>query len=311
MDYTRQTAFSDPRHHLARLRELPDDVAGIAAVTRNLVSHYRASGIDFPPARLAEIDSRWVDRMLDADAARFTVPLDAPRAPEQRIVGCCRDFTLLTVAALRAKGVPARSRVGFADYFAEDFHVDHVVVEHHDGSRWIAMDSQLDPAGDHAVDVTDVTLGPGGLRTAAQSWVAVRRGDEDPGTFGVGPGHPIGGSRMIAEYVVVELAHRMGDELLLWDLWGVSAETVAHLGGRQVDEAWDDLPPLQPEELALIDEIADLLLSADAGDRAAETKLAERYAEDPRLHPGDVVTCLSPRGVGFQVDLRRRTSTMG
>jgi hypothetical protein len=308
MDYTRQTAYSDPRHHLARLTALPDDVSGIAAAVRNLVVHYRASGLLFPPARLAEIDSRWVDRMLDADASRFTVPLDAPRPAEQRIVGCCRDFTLLTVAALRAKGVPARSRVGFADYLDEGFHTDHVVAEYHDGTRWVALDAQLDPAAGFPVDVSDVPLGPGGLRTAAQAWLACREGD-DPSTYGVGPGHPVRGSRMIAQYVLTELAHRVGDELLLWDTWGYTADLADHMAGRSIEDAWSHLPPWQPDELALVDELAELL-AADAEDRVAEEKLVVRYTEDPRLHPGDTVVCHSPRGVRSEVNLRRRTSTM-
>ncbi|WP_444876216.1 transglutaminase-like domain-containing protein [Actinoplanes aureus] len=302
LDYTRQTAFSDPRHHLAQLAALPDDVAGIAAVVRNLVVHYRASGLEFPPARLSEIDSRWVDRMLDADASRFSEPLDVPRPEEQRIVGCCRDFTLLTVSALRAKGIPARSRVGFADYLEPDFHVDHVVAEYHDGRRWIAVDAQL--------AVEDVLLGPGGLRTAAQSWVTCRRGDADPDTFGVGGGSPLRGLRIVAEYVLLELAHRRGDELLLWDMWGYVAEVADQIAGRPIEEAWADLPPWRPEELSLVDEIAELLVAADAGDRSAEEKLARRYAEDDRLRPGDTIACYSPRGVRSEVDLRRRTSTM-
>ncbi|MFC7527243.1 transglutaminase domain-containing protein [Actinoplanes sp. GCM10030250] len=337
MDYTRQTIYSDPRHHRQRLAALPDDPAGIAAVVRNLVVHYRASGLEFPPDRLAEIDSRWVDRMLDADASRFTEPLEAPRPAEQRIVGCCRDFTLLTVAALRAKGIPARSRVGFADYFEPGFHIDHVVTEYQDGNRWILLDSQLDPAGDpnlvagsvagfgsgagsvagsgrgpglvpgSGLDVTDLPLGPGGFRSAAQSWLAFRCDGEDPETFGVAPGHPIRGSRMICGQLLTELAHRRGDELLLWDVWGLAADFSAELARRPPEEAWSDLPPWEPGELAVIDEIAEMLLAADSGDRAAESKLAARYAEDPGLHPGDVITCYSPRGVVSDVDLRRRS----
>jgi len=33
-----------------------------------------------------------------------------------------------TVAALRQQGIPARSRIGFVNYFAPDFHHDHVIA---------------------------------------------------------------------------------------------------------------------------------------------------------------------------------------
>ncbi|MEU4688049.1 transglutaminase-like domain-containing protein [Actinoplanes sp. NPDC023714] len=305
MDYTLQTRFSDPGRHRARLDALPASVAEICAVVRNLVVHYRASGIDFPPARLAEIDNRWVSRILDA--LPFDGPLDTPCPPEQRVVGCCRDFTLVTVAALRARGIPARSRVGFADYFEPGFHVDHVVVEWHDGTRWIATDAQLDPAGGHPVDVADVPLGPGGLRTAAQAWRAFRRGDDDPYSYGVGRDVPIRGPLMIRKYVLNELAHRLGDELLLWDFWSSDAARIDEvLGDGRLDEVWPELESRlaqSPPDAALIDEVADLLLAADTGDAAAERRLTELYRSDPRLHPGDVISCFSPRGVRYEVDL--------
>jgi hypothetical protein len=228
-------------------------------VIRNIHVHYRASGIDFPPERLAEIDSRWVEAMIDVDQARGARPLHEPR--HEKIVGCCRDAALLTVSALRAKGVPARTRVGFADYLEPGYHCDHVVTEYFDGRRWIACDTEL--------GIDEVELGPGGLQTAAQAWTAYRRGEIDAETYGVGPGIAIGGPAMIRRYVLFELAHRFGDELLLWDFWG------------------DTTPPL-------VDEVAAMLLAADAGEAGAEEALERRYATDPRLHPGDLVLTVSP-----------------
>ncbi|GAA4591349.1 hypothetical protein BJY16_000240 [Actinoplanes octamycinicus] len=288
MDHMRQSRFSDPGRHHERLAALPADPAAIGAVVRNLTVHYVGSGIDFPPERLADIDLRWVSRMLDRDHERFGgAPLDAPRPVEERLVGCCRDAALLTVAALRAHRIPARTRVGFADYLIPDFHVDHVITEYHDGARWIAMDPGL--------DLADVPLGPSGLRTAAQCWRAFRRGEIDPSAYGVAPGHPIGGPWMLLQYLLHELAHRRGDELLLWDLFGE--------GVPFADREWTEMPADLPADLAWLDEIADLLLAADAGDAGAERKLAARYAEDARLHPADTVFCVSPRGARYEVDL--------
>jgi hypothetical protein len=283
VDYTRQTTFSDPRQHAALFDALPADPDGIGQVVRNLVVHYRAAGIEFPPDRLAEIDSRWVDRLIDADRRRFSGPLAEPRPPEQRVVGCCRDFTLLTVAALRHQGVPARSRIGFADYLVPQAHIDHVITEYRDGNRWIAIDTDL--------DLADVRLGPGGLRTAAQVWSGYRRGEVDVEDFGVGGDPELRGAWFVRNYVIYEVAHRRGDELLLWDLWG---DVTRDLDG----------------DLGLIDEVADLLQSADAGDKSAERKLVDRYAEDPRLHPGDRVRCATPGGRVTEVDLRRRSAAL-
>jgi hypothetical protein len=278
-NYTKQSRFSDPRAHAALFDPLPIEPDGIGEVVRNLVVHYRASGIEFPPGRESEVDSRWVDRMLDADRGRFSTPLAEPRAEPDRIVGCCRDFTLLAVAAMRHKGIPARSRIGFADYVEPDFHIDHVITEYWDGARWVATDSEM--------AMPDVALAPGGFWTAAQAWTAYRRGEIDPETFGVGGMPLLRGAWFIRNYVIYEAAHRYGDELLLWDIWG-------------------DVSRDLPADVSLIDEVADLLLSADAGDAAADRKLAERYAADPRLHPGDRIHSASPVASFTTVDLRRQ-----
>jgi transglutaminase superfamily protein len=293
--YAGQSAYSDPGRHAALLDDLPADVRELAAVVRNVVVHYRASGIDFPPERLTEIDSRWVERILDADQSRHRAPLATPREEPARVPGCCRDHTLLTVSALRHRGVPARSRVGFSHYFMPDFRVDHVIVEWWDGARWVWVDSELSAGPQWPFDPADMprTVGaaPGSapvFETAAQAWSAYRRRDTDLRSYGVHPDVPFGGPWFVRNYVLHELAHRRGDELLLWDVWGAMG----------VDLVGD---------LDLIDDVAALLLAADDGSEVAERELGERYTTDPRLHPSGVITSDSPSGRVTRVDLRART----
>lgn len=69
-----------------------------------------------------------------------------PRNPSDRVIGCCREFSLLAVALFQAKGIPARARSGFALYLAPSgFYEDHWVCEYWNGERWIAIDPQVDP----------------------------------------------------------------------------------------------------------------------------------------------------------------------
>ena len=145
------------------------------------------------------------------------------------MAGCCRDFTLLTVAALRQHGIPARSRVGFGSYLGGGFHYDHVIVEHWTGDRWQWTDAQLAPESDLPIDPTDVPRAVAGgddhvFASAAQVWLAGRRGEVDLDTYGVDPGLPFRGSWFVGNYVISELAHRQRDELLLWDTWGAMRE---------------------------------------------------------------------------------------
>ncbi|RBQ19469.1 transglutaminase domain-containing protein [Spongiactinospora rosea] len=293
--FTRQSRYSDPGPYAALLDGLPADPVELSAVVRNVLVHYRASGLSFVPGRLAEIDGRWLDRILAADQSRNPGPLTVPRAPEDRVAGCCRDFTLLMVAALRHQGVPARSRVGLASYLMPGWNCDHVVAEYWDGERWVLLDAQLEPAADRPFDPADVPrgLGPGEewrFMTAARAWTAFRAGELDADTCGVDPSLPMSGEWFLRDQVVHELAHRRGDELLLWDAWGMTGPDM----------------PGGPEP---IDEVAALLLAAEAGDTAAEPELARRYSADAGLRPGRQVICLSPTGRHADIDLDRRTST--
>jgi hypothetical protein len=284
-EYARHSPYSHPGPYAALLDALPTDLGELMAVARNVVVHYRSTEVPVDGARLAEVDHRWLDRLLATDQRRFGCPLGEPRPESARVVGCCRDLTLLTVAALRHRGVPARSRAGFADYLAPDFHHDHVVVEYWTGTRWAFADPQLDPEVGWPFDPRDVGTGP--FATSARVWTAYRRGEIDVTNYGVAPDLPLRGARYVRDYVLLQLAHRQRDELLLWDAWGLMAAD-AHTDAE------------------LIDDVAALLLAADGGDTAAERELAAWYHADPRLNPNGRVYCHSPTGSVTVVDLSTR-----
>jgi transglutaminase superfamily protein len=275
-DPSRHTPYSDPRRFAPLLRALGPDVEQIASAARNVIAHYRAQLPDLPPQRRPEIDGRWLDRTLAVDQERHGLPLDAPRPLTERVAGCCRDHSLFTVGALREHGIAARNRIGFAGYLVDGYHVDHVVVEHADrAGRWVMTDPEL-AAGDRPFDVRAMAHGIGEpFETAAEVWLAHRAGDLDVSTYGVFPGSELSGASFVASYVVFEVAHRFGDELLLWDDWS------------RPDR------PVLPDEL---DGLARLLARADAGDHDAEVALFEQYRSDDRLHPGPSVLRHSPYG---------------
>jgi hypothetical protein len=132
-DYATQSRVTDPGRFTDRLSEIPGDLRQMRAAARQLVFHYRAggdyaeNGID--PGRIAEIDTRYARDMLARIFELADRPLTGKRAPSERIVGCCRDFTVLFLAMARQHGVPARARVGFATYFVPGWFLDHVIAE--------------------------------------------------------------------------------------------------------------------------------------------------------------------------------------
>jgi len=269
------SAYSDPGRHRLLLGDLPVDLPAVCAAARNVIGHYRVELPELPDDRRDEVNSRWLERILEADQARHPRPLTGPRPSEDRVAGGCRDHTLFVVGALREHGVPARSRIGFASYFTPGFHHDHVVVEYWDGSRWVRTDPELPDGDGHGFDSRDMPTGAHApFTTAAEAWRGHRSGKLDADTYGVIPESDLRGASFVASYVVYEVAHRYGDELLLWDDWA---------GTRNPDPAW-------------LDHVAELLTAADAGADGAEDQLAGLHAEDPRLRPGPTVTQHSPFG---------------
>lgn len=138
-----------------------------------------------------------------------------------------------------------------------------------------AVDPEL--GSNSAFDVHDIPAGPNGpFETASEAWLGWRTGSRDLSSYGV-EGYPdtLSGPDFVRDYVIFEVAHRYGDEMLLWDGWGATEE---------------------PVDLRVIDEVAQLVLHADAGDDMAEADLWSRYREDELLHPGRQVMTYSPYG---------------
>lgn len=278
--YLRHSEFSDPGRHRARIAALPGDLAALNAASRNVIGHYRAELEDLPEARWSEVDSRWLETILDVDAGRHEAPLDVPRSLNDRVAGCCRDHSLFVVGALRDRAIPARNRVGFSHYFGPHWAYDHVIVEYWSGERWVRTDPELDPANDWPFDPEDMPSGHGApFETAAEAWLRYAAGETDLSRYGVYPDSEFSGPDFVRDYVLRELGHRFGEELLLWD---------------ELTDVED------------VDSLAALLVRADAGDADAETALRARYEADERLRPGRTVQQNSPFGrPPVRVRLRR------
>jgi len=262
-----QSPVTDPGAQGPALDRLPADVPTLLKISRQLVFHYRAGGgwaeHGVAPARLAEVDTRYADAMLDRLAELggppTRRPATRPRPAAQRLVGCCRDFTVLFVAMARQHGIPARARVGFSAYFEPGWLMDHVVAEVWDApeQRWRMVEPEVGPGHVVGLDgsVLDVDDVPGHLfLTGAHAWQRARSGLLDAETFVVAPDLPIPDTRgwpYLRHNLVHDLAALTKQEMLLWDDWGVLN---------------DPLPagePPDPEALKVLDELAELLAQPD------------------------------------------------
>ncbi|MEU4422055.1 transglutaminase-like domain-containing protein [Actinoplanes sp. NPDC024001] len=201
----------------AVLTGLPSTLPDLIVAVQGLLIHEPGS------AQSATGHLRMTHQILAHLLAADPRPLIEARPPAQRLAGCCRHFTLLAVAVLRAHGIPARARCGFARYFVPGLHGDHWVVEYWNAatSRWILADAQLGPVLCAALGVSfepnDVPREQ--FAVAGDAWIRCRKGELDPSRCGL-EGEGQSGWWWIAGNLIRDVAALAKMEMLPWDVWG-------------------------------------------------------------------------------------------
>jgi hypothetical protein len=228
-----QSKFTDPGAARAVIDELPADLAALREVSSQLVFHYRADGDwaenGVPAERAGEIDTRYADAMFALLLSRGEPTLARKRLPPDRVVGCCRDATLLFVSLARHKGIPARMRVGFAAYLHPGLLIDHVVAEAWDkaAGRWRLIDGEMSSGWTPETDrqrVDWMDLADDQFVTGPRGWQAARAGTSDPGRYLTTPdldAPELRGWPLLARHVIHDLAALNKTEMLVWDAWGM------------------------------------------------------------------------------------------
>ena len=213
---------------------LPDDVASLARAVPGLMLHQHigpAYGEPIAPERLAEAQIRAVDDILACVLKHDGSALSQARPLSKRAIGVCRHFSLLLVAMLRHKHIPARARCGFGSYFETGKFIDHWVAEYWNGARWVMVDAQMDAVQRKLfrVDFDPLDVPRDRFLVAGDAWALCRAGDAAPDAFGILDMH---GWAFIAGNVVRDVAALNDVVMLPWDVWGI----MPHLGAT-LDEA--------------------------------------------------------------------------
>ncbi len=299
-NWVAQSPVTEPGQAAKAIDELPADIAALCQASSQLVFHYRAGGNfaenGVPAERISEIDTRYADAMLGLIVGRGEPTLARARGPADRLVGCCRDTTVLLLALARHKGIPARARVGFAAYIDPEWLIDHVVAEVWDDGegRWRLVDGEQNGAWTPEVNgrpVNWLDLADDQFVTGPRAWQSARQGTADPRQFVVAPGIDVPALHRwpyIAHNAIHDLAALNNTEMILWDAWGMQ------LGHHNPDG-------IPREDAALLDEICAVTVGPDC-DPAV---LAELGARDGLRVP-PVVTSFDPmRGPPRRVDVSR------
>lgn len=278
--YRQQSCFSHPDKFVDLFKEFPNDLSELCRIVRGLYVHYRSENL---PAtvhdRLAEVNSRYLSRILDQIITLDNSSLTIARPIERRFIGCCRDASLMLCSMLRHKGIPARIRVGFAAYIpaqAPFSYTDHVVTEYwnSDSQRWQMVDSEQGEtliSRNHIVfDVQDIPQDK--FITGGQAWLMGRENERLWEAFGIND--YVKGRWFVASYLIRDFAALNLAEVLLWDSWGLM-------------KAMDDL---SIDDLRLLDRIAALTTPPNADLDVIRTL----YNSEPRLKLSQNVMVYSP-----------------
>jgi hypothetical protein len=274
--YAKPAAMDDGGPHRAFLAELPSGLKELVGAIQGMVLHQQwapAYGETLTAKRHEERHLRSAQDMLACLHDRTPLKTGA-RSPAERLIGVCRHFTLLTVAALRAHGIPARARCGFADYFGPGKFEDHWVVEcwSEQDSRWRLVDAQLDELQRKKlrIDFDPLDVPRDRFVVAGRAWEMCRRDEAVAGRFGLSFINEYG-LWFVASNLVRDLAALNKREMLPWDVWGAMPGP----GGV-----------ISTETATAFDEVARYSLEPDAYFRA----LREKYRNDARFTVPPVVT---------------------
>lgn len=272
--YATQSATTDPGRYAALFDGLPRDVASLVKVAQGVMLHIfwaERYGMTLSDERKGEVNLRRVEAQLARLIEIDDQPLIVTRPPERRLVGNCRDFSVMLCAMLRHQGVPARARCGFGVYFMPNHYEDHWVCEYWNAGqeRWVLVDAQLDalqcgvlkPPFD-PLDVPRDQFITGGL-----AWKMVREQGCDPHSFGIFDMHGLAFIRgdLMRDYLALNK-----DEILPWDWRPLMSETDASAA---------------TEEIELVDRIATLTL----GGNETFSEVRALYAQERLGRPANAV----------------------
>ena len=225
--------MSDAGIWALQFNALPRTVGGLAKVLQGLLIHEHMPdfyGVTLSARQRGEPHVRGVGQILERIAVHDPRPIAEARSPGERFAGCCRHYTLMLVAMMRARGIAARGRCGFGTYFVKDMFIDHWVTEYFDAAqrRWILVDAQLDARQREkfGIDFDTLDVPRDKFLVAGDAWTLCRSGKANPQAFGV---LDMFGLWFIAGNVIRDVAALNNREMLPWDVWGGMSQTDADI----------------------------------------------------------------------------------
>jgi hypothetical protein len=253
--YSTQSAMSDPGCYTHLLDSWSFNLQAVKQIIHGLLFHFSdAAQLNqkISLARLADLDTRTVEAMLQKIIKANDRPLVMGRGVNNKLLGCCREFSMLACTILRHHGLAARVRVVFNTYYKPDIFNDQVIVEFWDKERygWRSLDMRMTAAHlkklkiTFEIDFFDLPCDK--YIPAAVAWFLIRDQPECAHKFGSTPDKC--GLWYIRDRLLQDFAALNKVEMLIWDCWGMM---------NTAEEKMSE------KDLLLLDKIARMLLEPD------------------------------------------------
>lgn len=171
------------------------------------------------------------------------------RQVENKLVLTCRYVSVLVSAIYKAKGVPCRSRAGFAPYFKPGISMDHWINQVWDEAegRFITFDAD-GFYNEAAMGIDQYDMREADFDWAAKAWLSIRQGKTDGREFLYADGLGTCSLKAVIRY-------------LFYDFYALMNQEISYLFQPcYIDGKFDSLTEADFQEL---DRLAELLLDPD------------------------------------------------
>ena len=260
LDYYRQhSPITDPGEYVYLYENLPDGLHELINIIQGQMIHRLAApnfGVTLTRESRSEQRLRTMQQRLARIVELDPAPLAVEREPREKQVGMCRDFAVFLVSLLRHKGIPARMRVGFADYLGKEskFKGDHWISEFwsDEQDHWVLADPDVGGVPLGMIPVKDGCnlhdlKRDKDFYVAGSAWKLAREGKVRPDLFrysGRWKGFPCIRGNLLHDFQALN-----GLELALFDYW---------------DELhYKSESKMTPEDKAILDKVAELTYKPD------------------------------------------------
>jgi hypothetical protein len=205
------------------VRDIPKDIKTIVSYVQNILLHQhwsKAYGVELSDERKREPFIRsFEDKLKFLNNLGYS-HVSEQKSNENKMIGICRDFSVVAAALCREASIPARARCGFASYFEKDKYIDHWVLEYwnEDREQWIMVDAQLDNLQQKELKLpfNPLNVGEKYFITGPRAWLMCREGLMNPELFGI---FTWWGYNYLRCNLILDANSLLNIPMQPWDIW--------------------------------------------------------------------------------------------